>query len=294
MKSTMTKLILLALTALCFSLTACEADSGGGGDAGTNPAADAGTNADSPTSSKKVPGSGGGPICEADHVSACVCQSGYIGEKTCGTSGAGYGACIYSDCTPQCDGMTCGGDGCGGACGVCFGDDICKKGECKLNIACPIGGSGTLVGDQIKNITFQGAYGLDVELHSYCGEAKALWISLTAGWCTACTQLAPTFQAIHEQFKDQAVHWMLLVGDDGSYNPADWSYAKQHHAAHGYQDAWEYVADPAFQGIVDAASITDADGSFFLPTHVILGGDMSIQFIGTSETEAMIALESLL
>jgi len=295
MKRQHTRFRLLLSTLFALSLVvACEAGGSGGGSAADVTGADAPVGDDIVASSVKLPGTSSGPICEAENISACVCQSGYIGDKTCAEDGSGYGPCVCQDCTAQCEGLTCGGDGCGGSCGLCFGDDICKKGVCKLNVDCPIGGTGTLVGDQIKNVTFQAAYGLDLELHSYCGEAKAIWITLTAGWCTACTALAPTFQNIHEQFKSEDIEWLLLVGDDGSYAPADWSYAKQYHAAKGYQDTWTYVADPAFVGIVEAAAIADADGSFYLPTHVILGSDMSIQYIDTDETQAMIVLQSLL
>jgi hypothetical protein len=34
-------------------------------------------------------------------------------------------------CAPQCDGLECGPDMCGGLCGFCPGDDICTLGECK-------------------------------------------------------------------------------------------------------------------------------------------------------------------
>ena len=33
-------------------------------------------------------------------------------------------------CEPQCDGLTCGDDGCGGVCGGCEGDESCVFGDC--------------------------------------------------------------------------------------------------------------------------------------------------------------------
>jgi hypothetical protein len=38
-------------------------------------------------------------------------------------------------CTANCDGRRCGGDGCGGSCGTCAGDKVCKSGTCD----CPDG-----------------------------------------------------------------------------------------------------------------------------------------------------------
>ena len=235
--------------------------------------------------------------CEPGSPSGCLCDSGYLGSKVCEDSGTAYGACVCETCTPDCSGLSCGGDGCGGSCGICFGDDICKDGECKLNLQCPVAGTGKLLGDQAKNATFEGAHALPLELHSMCGDTKAVWITLVAGWCTACTELAPNFQSIHQQFIEEDVQWLLLVGDDGSYEPADWSYAKQYHASKGYPESWTYVADPSFQQIAEAVQILQPDNSLYLPAHVVLGSDMSIQFISdlqNSEIDAMAVLQSLL
>ena len=39
--------------------------------------------------------------------------------------------CVSGDiCEPQCEGKTCGLDGCGGDCGVCDQDDVCSNGDC--------------------------------------------------------------------------------------------------------------------------------------------------------------------
>jgi hypothetical protein len=52
-----------------------------------------------------------------------------------GTLRPGQG-CYQNDCTPQCDGSTCGNDGCGGLCGTC------KSGEyCEPKSASPYGGT---------------------------------------------------------------------------------------------------------------------------------------------------------
>jgi 1,2-phenylacetyl-CoA epoxidase PaaB subunit len=50
--------------------------------------------------------------------------------------GAGFGGIMVSDvsactdCTPQCTGKSCGGDGCGGSCGTCTGGVSCEAGVC--------------------------------------------------------------------------------------------------------------------------------------------------------------------
>ena len=34
-------------------------------------------------------------------------------------------------CSPSCDGVECGDDGCGGSCGTCVGNSVCAEGSCK-------------------------------------------------------------------------------------------------------------------------------------------------------------------
>ena len=46
-------------------------------------------------------------------------------------------------CTPLCDGLACGDDGCGGLCGTCTGQDICEDGQCVCQPSC----SGKVCGD---------------------------------------------------------------------------------------------------------------------------------------------------
>lgn len=73
---------------------------------------------------------------------ACVCESGYRGSqcqicapdcegKTCGDDGCG-GTCGSGpcECTPSCAGKSCGDDGCGGLCGSCGPGMECTNGSC--------------------------------------------------------------------------------------------------------------------------------------------------------------------
>ena len=98
---------------------------------------------------------GQGHPCEGNQICctglACVeasgngqaercCPSGYsacgTGEKgTCCPSGkvCCNGQCkkgTSCTCTPNCNGKTCGDDGCGGSCGTCGEHQACKKGYC--------------------------------------------------------------------------------------------------------------------------------------------------------------------
>mgnify|MGYP002640736478 CR=1 FL=1 len=45
------------------------------------------------------------------------------------------GLCLQV-CEPQCDGVECGEDGCGGVCGFCPGTDLCVDGFCVCEPSC--------------------------------------------------------------------------------------------------------------------------------------------------------------
>ncbi len=112
-----------------------------------------------------VPGGGGSGsnACDPGETDSCACPDGTSGERICGEDER-FGACacgpagdgaIGGDatvgddaatpdaaiidamvdrdgpCVPACDGRSCGGDGCGGVCGACEGDDVCVDGQCE-------------------------------------------------------------------------------------------------------------------------------------------------------------------
>jgi hypothetical protein len=65
-------------------------------------------------------------------------------------------------CTPQCDGRTCGDDGCEGTCGSCGNNEICDSGtcicipDCAPSNACGADGCGGSCGTCAPNPTCQG------------------------------------------------------------------------------------------------------------------------------------------
>ena len=71
----------------------------------------------------------------ADHNACCldkVCQydsCGHVEQQVAECAhGCHAGACIQ--CTPTCDGLQCGDDGCGGSCGGCDDGKLCRNGHC--------------------------------------------------------------------------------------------------------------------------------------------------------------------
>ncbi len=68
------------------------------------------------------------PICCGEHV----CQANSCGEAGPQLETCGWG-CKDNQCTAcpvDCDGKTCGDDGCGGTCGTCDDDVPCEAGQC--------------------------------------------------------------------------------------------------------------------------------------------------------------------
>ncbi|MFV8816587.1 midcut-by-XrtH protein [Haliea sp. E17] len=59
---------------------------------------------------------------------APVCGNGIEEVGECGTFGTCQADC--SSCTPSCNGLSCGDDGCGGSCGTCGGGTECSGGLC--------------------------------------------------------------------------------------------------------------------------------------------------------------------
>ncbi len=101
----------------------------------------------------------------------CNCESGYLPDGL---------ECKPKDCTPDCTGMDCGDDGCGGTCGVCDPTQDCVAGACLCAPLC----AGKVCGDD-------GCGGVCGE----CGQGQAC----QAGACLAC----------------EADCWGKACGDDG-------------------------------------------------------------------------------
>lgn len=246
-------------------------------------------------------GGGDGPTappesveCEAGASTGCICDNGYLGEQTCAADGASFSDCACEVCAPDCDGKACGDDGCGSVCGLCFGDDVCRDGACKMKVECPIGGTGRFMGTQVSDVVWDNQEaGQPFALHQYCGGPKAVWMIKTAGWCTACAELAPVFKGFYDTYAEQGVIFVLIVGEDGAGAPADWQYAQAYKENYDYQDGWIAVSDPHFQKI-DAAV---KDEVLALPYHLIFTTDMVIYFaseVDTWEPHAEAALKQIL
>ncbi|MGB0590547.1 MAG: hypothetical protein ACPGU1_12795 [Myxococcota bacterium] len=96
------------------------------GATGTDPGDD--DDAAGPDDTGEAEPEGDAPTCTAD------CEGKTCGDDGCGGScgecaeGEGCGddgTCAAAECAPNCDGVTCGDDGCGGSCGECAEGEAC-------------------------------------------------------------------------------------------------------------------------------------------------------------------------
>ncbi len=76
-----------------------------------------------------------GNPCTADACEAGVCQAEAVEDGTaCGDGDVcEAGACV-PPCTPSCEGVACGDDGCGGSCGECDDGNPCTADACEAGV----------------------------------------------------------------------------------------------------------------------------------------------------------------
>jgi hypothetical protein len=79
--------------------------------------------------------------CEPGKQEPCACGAGQEGFQVCEADGSAWGTCECA-CVPDCTGLDCGDDGCGGSCGDCLDCEgeplanLCSEGAC-LTLCCP-------------------------------------------------------------------------------------------------------------------------------------------------------------
>jgi len=79
---------------------------------------------------------------------------------------------------------------------------------------------GKEVGGAIENFGLKTYQGDAYWLHQNCGtDKKVIWIILATGSCGACESFAPVVQPLYEQYKDQGLEVMWVLGADAEGNP---------------------------------------------------------------------------
>jgi thiol-disulfide isomerase/thioredoxin len=150
---------------------------------------------------------------------------------------------------------------------------------------CVEAGTGTEIGDKLKNTTIKNCYEEPIALHDYCGRVKAQIVMLTAGWCGACEAALPGIEQMHQENRAAGLRVHYHYGEDAQRQKPSFDACEV--------KARSFNADPAYvlvdnkQGNSFGYTMRDnwgnvygsPEGVFGLPSFFVLdGNDMSYFF----------------
>lgn len=155
----------------------------------------------------------------------------------------------------------------------CSPDEICNKTQkiCEdkpvSSGECVFSGNGMGIGSKIGDFSAMTDGGNVLNLHQFCGQAKAVWLVTVAGWCTACDSYAPQANEMWMQYKDQGLQLIFVLGEDPQGNPPSAAYGKQW--AQNHQVTAPIMLDPSWKGLDSKITPSGYD----LPWDYLLDGD---------------------
>lgn len=165
------------------------------------------------------------------------------------------------ECVQCLENSHCGPDEiCNGTQKVCE-DKPVSTGECVYS------GNGMGIGSKIGDFSAMSDQGHVINLHQYCGSAKAVWLVTVAGWCTACDEYAPQANQAWLQYKSQGLQLIFVLGEDPQGNPPSTAYAQQW--AQNHQVTAPIMVDPSWEGLDSKITPSGYD----LPWDYLLDGD---------------------
>ena len=145
--------------------------------------------------------------------------------------------------------------------------------------SCTPEGTGTAVGDIVKDVTYDLVGGGTYNLHDACAAGEATMIIKVDTWCYYCGEYAPLWQLMADDFSQNGTRFLLLVGRDGQQAPATMQIAEAYKATHGYNNNWMVASDPAHQKI-ESVIYSPAGG---VPNLAVLGPDMRIAYVDPAD-----------
>jgi hypothetical protein len=155
----------------------------------------------------------------------------------------------------------------------CGAEEICNKSQktCQdkpiSGGECIFSGNGKNIGNQIGDFGAVDCDGNPINLHDYCGVAKAVWLINVAGWCGACDEYAPQANQMWQQYASQGLQLIFVLGEDPQGNPPSGAYCKQW--AQSHQVTAPVMLDAGWKGLDSKI----ASGGYSLPWDYILDGD---------------------
>ena len=86
--------------------------------------------------------------------------------------------------------------------------------------------AGKDLGDQLENVSLLTYQGDRYDLHQNCGQPgrKVVWVFFVTEWCGACESYAHIVQEYYDEFADDGLEIMWIMGEDANENPvtAEW------------------------------------------------------------------------
>ena len=136
----------------------------------------------------------------------------------------------------------------------------------KTQPTCVAAGTGTLLHDNVKDLSLKNCNGEAVSLHATCGDSrKALWLIGTTGWCTACKEFLADFarnnggsiarESVHRN--QPGLDMLIFLAEDENGGKPTESFCKAYAVENKVDPAMVLVdsADPAVNiALIDSAS----------------------------------------
>jgi len=139
---------------------------------------------------------------------------------------------------------------------------------------CAAAGTGREIGDKIGDFTLSNCLGEPVALHDRCGSARAVWIVLSAGWCSACAEHLPEVAEVQAAQRELGLEVLVLLGEDDAGGEPTPAYCAQYAEDMGLDPAAvviDWSGDASFATIEDHLNLY-GDGSLSLPWDGVLDG----------------------
>jgi len=128
---------------------------------------------------------------------------------------------------------------------------------------CVAAGSGRRLGDKIADFTLPNCLGDPVSLHAACGTARAVWLVLATGWCSACAEHLPDVAEIAEAQRDLGLRALVILGENEAGTEPSQAFCAEYAAAMGLDPASvliDWSGDRGFATVEDHVELYSGDG----------------------------------
>ena len=149
---------------------------------------------------------------------------------------------------------------------------------------CISGGTGTKANSQISDFSLMNCVGETVNLHSFCGAAKAVWIIAVAGWCDACDSFVPKAAKDIVAYESSGLVGMVVLSETAEGGQPDLTYCKAYAEQHKIDPKYMYID---FQHNLLFTKIDPMSGDTIgLPWEALLDAD-DMKYIANSSAGSL-------